>query len=282
MKRFIFAAARLCTVMAFAPSLWPNLRPFLASTTITSRGAVNAAEDSTTTNTPTYQPLFDFALNETLDKIDRLDDVIMGGISSSQVVRGDGYAKWVGVCRTEGGGFCGFRTNPFTKPLMVQDADGFYLTVRLASDQDSDRRVWKLTTRAKPDRGEVLYQAPFSFQQKHNEWSTIRVPFDSFALVSGPRMVNGPPLNTTGGLFQIGMTLSKFVFGGALKELDNFRDGYFELQIKEIGLYNDIKFDGKIDVSIIGVLSKEEAKTKRPIALKLLLPISKLLFSEQR
>jgi hypothetical protein len=154
-----------------------------------------------------YQTIFDFSVNETLSKIDRLDDVIMGGISSSNVVKNknDDFARWAGVCRTDGGGFCGFRTNPFETPLNVGDADGFYMTCRLASDEESQRRVWKVTTRVEQSRGEQLYQAPFDLVQKGDEWSTIKVPFSSFRLVRGPRTVpDGEPLNTTGGLYQFG------------------------------------------------------------------------------
>lgn len=231
-----------------------------------------------------FRTVFDFRDPSNIDSIDRLDDAIMGGISTSSVVPGDGYAKWVGVCRTDGGGFCGFRTNPFVKPLQPAGADGFYIVVRLTSDTDADRRVWKLSTRVKPDRGELLYQAPFSFQQETtDEWSRIKIPFDSFRLVRGPRFVaDGAALNTTGGLYQVGMTMSKFVFGGDLQPLDNFRDGFFELQIQEIGLYKDGKDVQPLEVSSPEVLGKEETKKKRPLLLKLLGPVSKLFFSEKR
>jgi hypothetical protein len=58
-------------------------------------------------------------------------------------------------------GFCGFRTNPFVEPLIpCDDNGGFYITCRLVSDNEPERRVWKMTTRTRPDRGELLYHAP--------------------------------------------------------------------------------------------------------------------------
>jgi Complex I intermediate-associated protein 30 (CIA30) len=62
--------------------------------------AAAAASDAATT---TYQPVFDFSCAETVDKIERLDDAIMGGISTSAVRASDGFARWSGVCRTDGG-----------------------------------------------------------------------------------------------------------------------------------------------------------------------------------
>jgi hypothetical protein len=244
------------------------------------RRTVKTADDSSSV----YQAVFDFRDPSTIESIDRLDDAIMGGISTSSVVPGDGFAKWVGVCRTEGGGFCGFRTNPFTKPLQANGADGFYLIVRLASDVDTNRRVWKLSTRVRPDRGEMLYQAPLTFEQSSTDtWSKIKVPFDSFRLVRGPRFVaDGAPLNTTGGLYQVGMTMSKFIFGGDLVPLDNFRDGFFELQIQEIGLYKDGQDVTSLQVTTPEVLTKNEAKKNRSLMLKVLAPVSKLFFSEKR
>jgi len=252
----------------------------------------SGTDRDTSASETTFQPVLDFSVAETVDKIDRLDDAIMGGISTSTVIMNpvkdsteEAYAKWFGVCRTDGGGFTGFRTNPFVTPLQVgNDVDGFYLICRLASDQDANRRIWKMSTRTTNDRGEQLYQAPFSFEQNvEGEWQTVKIPFSSFRLVRGPRQIpNSPPLNVTQGLYQIGMTMSKFIPSETtVTELDNFRPGFFELNIKEIGFYKQ-KRDGAIAFQEPTVLSKDEAKKRRPVLLKILLPISKLFFSEQR
>jgi Complex I intermediate-associated protein 30 (CIA30) len=198
-------------------------------------------------------------------------------------------------------GFCGFRTNPFARPLRVGYADGFYVTCRLVSDTDADRRIWKMTTRSKPDRGELLYQAPFPLAESMREsneesstsgegnpsWTTVHVPFASFRYVRGPRMIpDGPPLNTTGGLYQIGMTMSKFAFAERTTEIANFRDGFFELQIQDMGLYkrDERKVYGGIIQAITQptVYTKRQAQWRRPVLLKMLSPLFKLLFSEQR
>lgn len=265
-------------------------------------------------------PLLDFRQNETIDTIDRLDDAIMGGISTSTIRQGKNWSIWSGICRTDGGGFCGFRTNPFRNPLLLNSTpsgnsyDGFYIICRLASDNEADRRIWKVTTRTKPDRGELLYQAPFhlnsvafqsSFPSDNSllDWQTVYVPFESFRLVRGPRIIeNGAPLNISKGIYQIGMSMSKFLFSlssnSTERTLDNFRDGYFEMHIQEIGVYATLgvfkdyddspyKADPNLTSDMLkmrplSIYSKFEVKRGQPPLLKFLLVISKIFFSEQR
>ena len=275
----------LCSSIAtaWAPSshLGPG-RPKPLQVAIEDSSSVTQQADAST-----YRPIFDFSETDTVSKFDRIDDVIMGGVSSSTLmnVTGAPYAKWFGNCRVDGGGFCGLRTLPFENPLSVAGADGFYLDVRLASDSEPERRVWKMTTRVKPDRGEQLYQAMYEFSQDADcqEWSRVRVPFSAFKLVRGPRMVpGGPPLNVTGGLYQIGMTMSKFGIAENTTEIENFRPGFFELQIKQMGVYKEPSNTKLIDLITPKVLSKDEASKRQPLLLKLLLPVSKLFFTEQR
>lgn len=98
---------------------------------------------------------------------------------------------------------------------------------------------------------------------------------------------DAPPLNTTGGIYQIGMTMSKFEFGDTTTELKNFREGFFDLQIREIGFYKDVPISSVAATPMIGavrpkVMSEVEMKKKLPVLMKVLRPIAKLFFSEQR
>jgi hypothetical protein len=283
---FAAASPAACSAWTLAPrsrSVWYASSLSLAST-----------KESTTT---TYQPVLDFSNAHCVDLIDRLDDAIMGGISTSTVMTmtttdddderpgQQRCAKWFGICRTDGGGFCGFRTLPFQGPLPVDDsATGFYLRARLVSDREPERRVWKFSTRTKPDRGEVVYQAPF---QLTTEWSYIQVPFADFQLVRGPRTVpNGPPINTTAGVYQLGLTMSQFAFGQeTMTAVKDFRPGFFEVHMREIGFYKEntaVASTSEFKVETPRVLSKRQAATQRPMRLKVLLPVAKLFFSEQR
>lgn len=215
------------------------------------------------------------------------------------------------------------RTLPFQdKPLLKEakdqeNTDGLYLEVKLNSDDEPQRRMWKVTVRTDSSRGEMVYQAPFDLaafaqvsKEKGEEWTRVKVPFEEFQLVRGPRLiVDGPKLDLEGGIFQIGMTLSKFKIAVNTTVLEDFRAGYFELLIRQIGFYKDEVVEEASEVEgaegeesevteaveqtleqavkqavkeieVPDTLSKKEAEKKRPLPLKLLLPIAKLLFSE--
>lgn len=188
------------------------------------------------------------------------------------------------------------RTLPFTTPLNATGQDGVYLDCRLVSDDEADRRVWKMSLRTDTSRGEMVYQSEYDLQKAMNEakendgndgWARVMVPFDKFQLVRGPRLVpDGPELNTTGGIFQVGMTLSKFKMAQNTTEIENFRPGFFDLHIQCIGFYNnqegaDIPADKAMTSNVPETLSKMEAERKRPLLLKMLLPVAKVFFSEQ-
>lgn len=178
------------------------------------------------------------------------------------------------------------RTLPFKEKLDVSNQDGVYVNCKLASDDEPERRVWKLTVRTDTSRGEQVYQAMFDLAKASEDGSMtmVKVPFASFQLVRGPRLVpDGPPLDTKGGLFQLGMTMSKFKIGEMTTELENFRPGFFDLHLSEIGFYKDVPVEESSKAAVAlapDTLSKEEAAKKRPLPLRLLLPVAKIFFSE--
>lgn len=322
-----------------------------------------AGAGATALRATSYRPVFDFALTDPAAKaksaasFERIDDAIMGGISTSSFrdVPDAPYARWSGVCRTDGGGFCGARTLPFVAPLDAGGADGVYLECDLVSDDDASRRVWKMSLRTDTSRGEQVYQAEYDLGRAVEEecvmrealeeateaeralrnairvaeeygakkeadelkdkgddlrramddmkedgqganeddacWTRVRIPFDDFKLVRGPRLVpDAPPMNITGGIYQIGMTLSKFRMAQNMTELEDFRAGYFDMRIRSIGFY--AAGEGPVastaaeegpdrTADVPDTLTKEEAASKRPLLLKLLFPVARLLFSEE-
>jgi hypothetical protein len=251
-------------------------------------------------------PIFDFTSplpgglkQKSISSFERIDDAIMGGISLSALtdVPSQPYASWSGVCRTDGGGFCGMRTLPFATPLDANGQDGVFLEVNLASDDEPEKRMWKVSLRSNTSRGEMVFQAQFDLvkavnQAKldNNDWARIQLPFDEFQLVRGPRLVvDGEKLDVSGGIFQIGMTLSKFKIAVYTIELEGFRPGFLYLHIQKIGFYknkqdND-KVEGnniaKVQLQIPDTLSKKEAESRCPLQVKILLPIAKIMCSEK-
>lgn len=299
-----------------------GLLPKSASAVVSSSTTLYSSTTSTlSSNQKNYKPVFDFmnAPNDAsspshpINKFDRIDDAIMGGISTSSVraVSDHPYCSWSGICREFGGGFCGMRTLPFVEPLPVvigdnndekKDADGLFVTCRLTSDNEPQRRVWKMTIRTDSSRGELVYQSEFKIPNSANnstsfpmpsssdqEWNTVHVPFSSFRQVRGPRLVpnGGEPLNVTNGLYQIGMTMSKFQMSVNTTEVKNFRSGFFELQIQQIGLYsdNENKKESEIlngaNINTLQTVTKDEMMKQRPFIFKIAIIISKIFFSEQ-
>ena len=61
--------------------------------------------DTSNSNGKSVHPIFNFSINETISKFERLDDAIMGGISTSSLrnVPNRPYAMFSGVCRLDGG-----------------------------------------------------------------------------------------------------------------------------------------------------------------------------------
>jgi hypothetical protein len=83
-------------------------------------------------------------------------------------------------------------------------------------------------------------------------------------------------------------------------EIDNFRSGYFELQIQRIGFYTTATYSGNAEKNDVAVndmssnnsssmmvvvpdtLSKSESMKRRPIVLKLLLPMIRLILGTEQ
>ena len=191
-------------------------------------------------STPTV-PLFDFQganRDATIERWERIDDVIMGGVSRSRLVAADSGTSFEGRLRSEGGGFCGTRLKLLAEPLDLSAASGLYIDC--AADSDADARVHKVSVRTAQDRGEQVYQSVF-VPPAGGPRSTLRVPFDDFRLVRGARLVPdapplGPSLNAT---YQVSLTVSKFGIAETMSPLEGFKEGPFSLRLYEIGAYSE-------------------------------------------
>ncbi|CAB1101195.1 unnamed protein product [Ectocarpus sp. CCAP 1310/34] len=172
-----------------------------------------------------------------------LDDVIMGGRSSSAWQKGVGggvlerqsgktFGRWAGTLVTEGGGFCGtvIKDMPF-------DATG-YDGIRIRVRGDGSRYKFRLKPDTKLDNtAERQYQAPFDTVK--GEWIEVDLPFESFVAVkrnyvdfNAPRVNEGP---AGGKMLSLGLVLSRFGFN----EYPNpkYTAGAFQLDLMEISLY---------------------------------------------
>ncbi|CAM9483775.1 unnamed protein product [Phaeothamnion confervicola] len=175
----------------------------------------------------------------------RLDDVIMGGQSSSawQYTGGAPFGRWGGQLIVEGGGFCG--TVVRSLPFDVSGYDGMYLKVR----GDGGRYKFRLKPTDVAGTNEYQYQAPFDTWGSFNgemtgdaaagPWQEVRLPFEDFVAVRRNDVVySAPPVNggpSGGSMASLGLVYSRFEFN----EMPNPRcqPGTFYLETAEIGMY---------------------------------------------
>ena len=132
--------------------------------------------------------LFRFDAPASVDDWAAIDDVVMGGVSSSRL-RHDpaGHAVFEGVVSLEhGGGFASVRSRPMD--LGAPGAAGFVLEVR------GDGKRYKLNVRTDDAFDGVNYQA--AFEAPPDAWTEVRLPLVEFRPTFRGRVVpNAPPLD---------------------------------------------------------------------------------------
>ncbi len=157
-----------------------------------------------------------------------LDDVVMGGVSESQLQLTADHALFTGTVSTaNSGGFASVRTRNFTDPVDLSAYDGLELRVR------GDGKRYKLFLRTESGWDTVAYS--LSFDTTPGEWLTIRCPFADMTPVFRARRQPEAPALDPSQIRSVQLMLSKFE---ADRELNpTFSPGPFALQIAWIGAY---------------------------------------------
>lgn len=142
-----------------------------------------------------------------LERWQKLDDVIMGGNSDSNLAlseSADGFT-WSGELVVEGGGFCGQRSYP--ESMDLSNYDGIALRVKGSGE------TLKLNIKTDDlNEPEDTYQATFDVPD--GEWGDVFIPWHEFVPVKRARSVpNGPVLNSKK-IQQFGLVYSRFSFNG--------------------------------------------------------------------
>jgi len=116
-----------------------------------------------------------------------IDDVVMGGVSSSEMVVEDGFATFRGkVSFDNNGGFASVRSRPQVHDLS--SCDGLTLEVR------GDGKTYGFRIRTDPSFDGVSYQVEFS--PPAGEWREVTLAFTDFVPVyRGRRVTDHPPLD---------------------------------------------------------------------------------------
>jgi len=161
--------------------------------------------------------LLQFGEEAELARFRRMDDVIMGGQSSSGwalVPAADGspaHGRWSGQVVLEGGGFCGCRADGISFDLSAYDG----LALRLRSD--GLRYKLNVKTARNEGRSESTYQAVLDAASAGiapGEWGTLRVAWSEFVPVLRQYEEEGAPPLEPASVRSLGLVLSRFEFNG--------------------------------------------------------------------
>ncbi|MBE9200522.1 MULTISPECIES: CIA30 family protein [unclassified Nodularia (in: cyanobacteria)] len=173
-----------------------------------------------------------------------VDDVVMGGVSASNMQLLENTAVFAGnVSTANSGGFASVRTKNFEPPFNLSDYEGVELRVK------GDGQRYKLFLRTDPKWDGVGYS--HSFDTVDNTWITVRVPFKDLVPVFRAKVLPDAPPIYAGKISSFQLMLSKFEYDGALNP--KFSPGNFALQIESIKAYGGEAVPQFVLVSSAGV-----------------------------
>jgi uncharacterized protein YbjT (DUF2867 family) len=182
--------------------------------------------------------LFDFSNHSTeVDKeinIDinniwgALDDVVMGGVSASNIQLVEGTALFSGnVSTANSGGFASVRTRNFQPTFNLSGYEGIKLRLR------GDGKRYKFFLRADAQWDGVGYA--YSFDTVANQWIDVLIPFTDLIPVLRAKVVRNYPTIDISKICSFQLMLSKFEYDGQLNP--SFSAGGFALQVESIKAY---------------------------------------------
>lgn len=173
-----------------------------------------------------------------------LDDVVMGGVSASNIQFVENTALFAGnVSTANSGGFASVRTKNFEPAFNLTGYEGVELRVR----GDGQRYKIFLRTEAKWDGLGYSY----SFDTVANTWINIPIPFADLIPVFRAKVVQDAPKIDISKICSFQLMLSKFEYDGALNP--KFTPGGFALQVESIKAYGGGTLPQFVLVSSAGV-----------------------------
>ena len=192
------------------------------------------------------KPIFDFTKpsDEIKNIWGALDDVVMGGVSSSSFQIRENTAVFTGnVSTANSGGFASVRTKNFS-PLV--DLSG-YQGVKLRVKGDGQR--YKIFIRTESTWDGVGYS--YSFDTVANNWLDIQIPFTDLVPVFRAKIVKDCPPMDVSKVCYLQLMLSKFEYDGALNPA--FNQGIFALEVSSIQAYGGETLPQFVLISSAGV-----------------------------
>ncbi len=201
---------------------------------------------------PDIKTIFDFTESaqnsENLDNLKNiwgaLDDVVMGGVSSSNMIFADNTAIFTGIVSTDNsGGFASVRTKNFQPAINLSSYEGLELRIK------GDGKRYKLFVRTDSSWDGVGYS--YSFDTVDGAWIDVRIPFANLIPVFRAKVVKDCPPIDKSKVCSLQLMLSKFEYDGNLNP--HFSPGNFSLQIESIKAYGGNTLSRFVLVSSAGV-----------------------------
>ncbi len=178
----------------------------------------------------TNQILFDFTnpdlqLRETWGAV---DDVVMGGVSQSQIRLSNNRAIFNGVVSTNNnGGFVSVRTKNFSPPIDLSSFEGIEIKVK------GDGKRYKFILRSEGKWDGVNYF--MSFDTVYDFPISVKIPFAELIPTFRAKSVPGAGEIDSSKIYSMQLMLSKFEYDGKLNQ--KFEPGSFGLEIENIQAY---------------------------------------------
>ncbi|MHC4831495.1 MAG: CIA30 family protein [Planctomycetota bacterium] len=164
--------------------------------------------------TPSTEIVIDFADPSEAERWQAVDDVVMGGQSSSRLLRTtEGTALFTGELSLENnGGFASVRTAG--ERCSLADATSVILRVR------GDGKSYRLRCRVATPRGEISYQS--TFPTRSGEWLNVELPLADFEPRWRGRLITGAPARDPAAVRGFGLMIG------------DKQDGSFRLELQSL------------------------------------------------
>jgi len=173
-----------------------------------------------------------------------VDDVVMGGVSQSQIRLADDRAIFTGIVSTDNnGGFASVRTRNFSPPMNLSGYEGIELKVM------GDGKRYKFITRCEGKWDGVGYC--YSFDTIYDYPTTIRIPFKDLIPVFRAKTVREASQLDSAKIYSMQLMLSKFEYDGELNP--KFEPGSFKLEVESIAAYGGLATPQLVQISSAGV-----------------------------
>ena len=190
--------------------------------------------------------LFDFSNSTTEVKNiwGAVDDVVMGGVSQSNIQLSSEKAVFFGNVSTENnGGFASVRTKNFDPSFNLSGYEGVEIRVK------GDGKRYKFIIRTETSWDGTGYC--YSFDTQADTWINVKIPFKELTPVFRAKTVKDAPKIDAGKICSLQLMLSKFEYDGELNP--NFSAGAFILEVETIKAYGGENLPQFVLVSSAGV-----------------------------